>query len=700
MNFNPTIMRAIYIALVLCAATSLRAQDMDVPFEKEYFKDRKSEFKEAKKQLEEGNAYYTGEASKYGLKEYSKALKLYEQAYQFNPNSSALNLKIGICYMKSIHKYKALDYFLKAYKLKNTVDKKIHYHLGTGYHIQYKFDKAIQEFEYFRKTLNQKDHIREIFMVNKKIEECKTGKELYNNPVRVWIDNMGPMVNSKYADYSPMIATDESAIFFTSRREDTYGGNVAMDDGKYFEDIYKAEWIDGEWQQSVNMGSPLNSKSHDATSGLSPDGNTLFVFDGAEGNGDILVAKFRDGEWSKPKSLGKNINDKNAKESSACLSFDGKTLFFVSGREGGLGEKDIYTSTWDEGKERWGPAENLGPVINTKYDEAGVFIHPDGKTMYFASKGHATMGGYDIFSSVFENGVWSTPENIGYPVNTPDDDVHFVISANGRTGYFSSFHEEGVGEKDIYKVTFLGPEKLPLMNNEDNLLASVSAPLKEKVIIPKVEVKRSDVAILKGIVRDAVTKEPIDAYIEIVDNETHEIISEIISDSKSGKYLVSLPSGKNYGMAVKAEGYLFHSENFLIPVASGYREYRKDIDMKKVEVGSVIVLRNIFFDLEKATLRPESKAELERLIKLLTDNPTIKIEISGHTDTRGNDSYNQKLSEDRSESVVNYLIDHGIVKDRLEFKGYGETQLMVSDEEIYKLPKSKREDLQRTTIYE
>ena len=233
---------------------------------------------------------------------------------------------------------------------------------------------------------------------------------------------------------------------------------------------------------------------------------------------------------------------------------------------------------------------------------------------------------------------------------------------------------------------------MPLLNNEDNLIASVAKPVKERVVVPKVEVRRSDVAVLKGITRDEKTKSPVGSIVEIVDNETNEVVTEVKTSGETGKYLVTLPAGKNYGMAVKSDGYLFHSENFKLPKASGYREYKKDIDLKKVEVGKSIVLRNIFFDLDKATLRPESKAELERLIKLMNENPTLRIEISGHTDTRGDDNYNQKLSERRSESVVNYLVDHGIGGNRLEFAGYGEKNLIVTDAEIYKLPKHLREE--------
>lgn len=663
----------------------------DVPFEKQYFKDNKSEFKEALDHYERGLGNYTGEGTKTGYPNTEEALKEFKIAYDFNPNSSQLNLMMGICYLYSNHKYNSLQYLEKAKKLNPQVDPEIDFLIGNAFQIQYKFDEAIANYEYFRKTLDQKSAADKIFEVNKKIEECKNGKKLVENPERVWIDNLGKNINSAHAEYAPLIATDESSIFFTARRPDTEGGGKDPTDNEYFEDIYRAEFVNGAWTLSKNIGKEVNGSSHDATAGLSPDGNTLFIYDGASGLGDIFITHYIDGKWTKREDLGKTVNDKKAHESSASISFDGKTLYFVSDREGGIGGHDIYFSVWDEVKQKWGEAQNIGPVINTKYDETGVFIHPDGKTMYFSSKGHTSMGGYDIFYSTFENGVWTTPVNIGYPVNSPDDDVHFVVSASGRTGYYASFQEEGLGEKDIYKVTFLGPEKEPLLNTEDNLIASIAKPVQEKVIEPKVEVSRNDLAILKGIIRDEKTQQPISATVEIIDNGTGELVSTFQSDG-SGKYLVSLPAGKNYGIAVKADSYLFHSENFNIPLASGYREYIKNIDLKKVEVGKIIVLRNIFYDLDKATLRPESKSELERLIKLMNENPTLKIELGGHTDSRGSATYNQQLSEKRAMSVVNYLIDHGISKDRLKFAGYGETQLIVPDAEINKLTGDAREE--------
>lgn len=680
-------MRTLYTILALLISIPAFAQEKDVPFEKDYFRDNKKEFKDALKEFEDGNYYFFGDPGRGMWPNYGKALDFYKKAYTFNPKSALLNFRMGLCYLNSLERLESLDYLLKAYELKNTVDPMIHYYIGQSYQIHYEWDKAIMEYEYYRKTLSQRDNVEEIFLVNKRIEECQTGIDLTADPVRVWIDNLGPEINTEYPEYAPLVSADESIIFFTARRPSTIGGGMAEDDNKHFEDIYSSnyDFEANKWEPNENMGEDVNSKSHDATAGLSPDGRTLFVYLGFEGAGDIYQTNYEEGEWTKIKTVGKNINTKDFHETSAFLSYDGKKLYYVSEKEGGFGGHDIYVSTWDEEKERWEEGVNMGPVINTKYDEAGAFIHPDGKTLYFASKGHETMGGYDIFYSTLENGVWTKPVNIGYPINTPDDDVHFVTDASGRYGYFASFRKDGYGEKDIYRITFLGPEKEPILSSEDNLIASIANPVKEISIEPQVEVSNKNLIILKGFIRDAKTLEPVRATIELMDNEEDIMIAEFTSDSETGKYLISLPGGKNYGLAVKAEGYLFHSENFIIPETSGYREYQRDVDLKKVSVGETIVLKNIFYDYDKATLRPESKTELDRLTSLLEENPTLKIELSAHTDSRGSDSYNMDLSQRRAQSVVDYLIDKGVSKDRLVAKGYGETKVVVTDAEIAKM---------------
>ena len=291
------------------------------------------------------------------------------------------------------------------------------------------------------------------------------------------------------------------------------------------------------------------------------------------------------------------------------------------------------------------------------------------------------MGGFDIFKSVWNEKTkkWSNPENLGYPINTPDNDIFFVLSASGKHAYYASVRPEGLGDNDIYMITFVTP-KTPILNTEDNLLASLTEPMRETVIAKEVAVPVVAVSILKGTVFDAVTNAPLEADIELVDNTLNQVIATFKTNSATGKFLVSLPAGKNYGIAVKKEGYLFHSENFDIPAASGYQEYVKDIPLKNIAVGTKIVLRNIFFDFDKATLRPESTYELERLIQLLKDVPTMHIEIGGHTDSKGADDYNMKLSASRAQSVMDYLASHGIDKARLTSKGYGETKPMATND--------------------
>lgn len=695
-----------YIAILVVFATmGAMAQQKDTPFEKDLFKDRKDEYKEAKGQFSDGKEKFDAgmkmeEEGGNGYRFFTDAIPLLEKADDFNPNYSLLNYMLGFCYLNTEKKFKALDFLLKARELNATVTPYIDFNIAQAYHLKYQWDKAIENYQKFSGVLKTIKGIQPEQLqyynteISTRIEQCKNGKKYMEKPERVWIDNMGPNINTRFPEYAPFISADESVIIFTGRRDDTQGAGLDEGDGFYFEDAYIARRNEkGEWGKSQNMGELINHKTHDAPAGLSPDGKKLFVFYGWKGGGDIYYSDFINGAYTEPKTCGSNISTKNGYESSASISFDGKELYFAANREGGFGEEDLYMSKWDEKKKEWGPATNLGPVLNTKERETGVFLHPDGETMYFASKGHAGMGGFDLYVTKKVNGAWTTPVNLGYPINSPDDDVFFVVSGSGRYGYYSSYREDGLGEKDLYRITFLGPEKPPLTSTEDNLLASIAEPVKQVVIEPKVEIKTSNLSILRGTVKDAKTLEPLEAKIDIINNETNELVTTVMSDAKTGAYLVSLPAGKNYGIAVKKDGYLFHSENIDLPASAGYKEYQKDILLKKIEVGQAIVLRNIFFDLDKATLRPASTAELERLNKLMTENPTLRIEISGHTDSQGDNAYNKKLSENRAKAVVDYLIGKGVAASRLESAGFGEEKLIVSDAEILKMKtKSEKEE--------
>lgn len=660
---------SLYILTVIGFTNALFAQS--VPFEKSSFPDKKDEYKEAKAQLKMGDEQF--ELGDYA---YRTALPYYLKAQAFNPNNDMLNFRLGVCFTYSFEKAKCLPYLEKAYQLNPNIDKKVRFYLGYGYHLNTQWDKAIAEYEAYKKTVSPKDDA-EMKLVNKRIYECQSGKELMKTPIRVFIDNVGTSINSPDNDYTPVISADESVMMFTSRRAGTTGGNIDPGLNEPFEDVWVSYRSGKSWTKAVNLGQPINTDEHDAVVCLSPDGQKLISFNGKKSGGDLFISTLEGNKWSEPDNMGKAINTKGH-EPSATFSFDGKTIYFVSDREGGFGGHDIYMSKVND-KGKWESATNVGTVLNTEYDEEAVFMLPDGKTMYFSSKGHNSSGGYDIFKTTLTNGVWSKPENLGYPVNSPDNDVFFQLAANGVHAYYSTANNGGYGGQDIYRITLLGPEKQPVLLNEDNLLASVAAPVSD-FKAEKIVVAGPKMTVLKGIVRDDKTKAPLEGTIELIDNTLNEVIATFKSNSTTGKYLVSLPSGKNYGIAVKREGYLFHSENFDLPASADYQEVEKNIDLKKVEIGQTIVLKNIFFDFDKATIRPESANELDRLIKLLTENPTLKIELGSHTDSKGSDDYNQKLSQSRSQSVVTYLIGKGISTDRLVAKGYGETMPVATND--------------------
>jgi outer membrane protein OmpA-like peptidoglycan-associated protein len=618
----------------------------NIEFSKSNFKNDATGFKTATKHLQEGNSNY------YRLF-YNKALDEFLAANNFNPNNADLNAKIGDCYLNSSDKSKAINFFKKAYSLNKELDGYYLFMMAKAYHINNQFDNAIK---YYRLSSAKKSKIdsRILNEVDKKIEECSYAKDLIKTPINVEIVGLTDAINSEHEEYVPVITADESEIFFTSRRPNTIGGNTDLHIGDYYEDIYYSKKENGKWSIAENIGKPVNNESHDATVGLSLDGQKLFIYrDNKKGIGNIYVTEKDGDKWTEPVELPEPINSKN-QETSACYSFDGNTIYFVSNRPNGQGGKDIYKAT--KSKEGiWGAAENLGPIVNSQEDEDAVFLHPDGKTLYFSSKGHYTMGGYDIFKTVNEKGRWSAPVNIGYPINTADDDVCFVLTASGDYGYYTSIKVEGQGKRDIYRVVFLD------------------------------ELNKPKLTLLKGVISDKKTGKLLQSTIEIYDNDEDKLVGTFESNSSTGKYMVSLPAGRNYGISVKKKGYLFYSENFNIPKDAAFQVVEKNVTLDKLEVGKKVVLKNIFYDYNEASLRVSSYNELNKVIELLKANPKMKVELSAHTDSRGSDAYNNKLSQARAQSCVNYLVGNGVYKSRLVAIGYGEKQLIISDEEIARL---------------
>lgn len=657
-------------------------QEQNVEFDKKFFPKNKEGLKKAKEQLELGREHYLKRFASHKM----AALPYFLYANNFNPNNVELNIMIGDCYLRSTdEREQAIRYLEKAVSMSSPLKSRAYELLGEAYHMAYEFDEAIQNLTQCKNFLDvkSKTYRDDLRRIDKRITECRTAKELIKDPVRAFIDNLGSVVNTAYSEYAPLINADGSALYFTSLRPDIEGSSfddaTNYNEDSYTENIYVTYRKNNEWTRPKNLGKPIKTPDNDAAAGISPSGDILFVFL-AENGGDLGYTTLNGDTWTPKKSLGNAINSP-AHEASASLSPDGRTLYFVSNRNDPEGNHQIYYSNRDvEGA--WTPAKPIGAPIASGYDERAVFIHPNGKTLYFSSNGHNTMGGYDIFRSEFENGRWTPPVNMGYPINTPEDDLFFMLDASGRYAYFSSFRKGGFGQHDLYRITFLGDEKPTINVSEDNLIAYMQKPLSEASVEKKRKsytAKPVAVTLFKGVVKDAKTGKPVFAGIEITDNDLDKVIAAFTTNSQTGSYMVALPSGKNYGLVVKAKNYLFYSENIDIRNHTEYQEIYKDIELNRIEVGARVVLNNIFFEIGNAELSPTSITELKRVATLLSDQPRLRIEISGHTDNTGSAEFNKMLSESRAKAVVDYLIGAGIETERLTYVGYGFDQPVASN---------------------
>ncbi|HEY3404369.1 MAG TPA: OmpA family protein [Ohtaekwangia sp.] len=628
-------------------------------------------------------------------KDYDNALQTY-LSMGSTTEDPELNFKIGLCYLYTETKSKAVPYLEKAYHTKPSVDLDIDYHLGMAYQNDHQYARAKKHYEVFR---NSNKKLADI--ANEKIHQCEIGDSLTRKPVHVHIENIGLGINSPFHEYSPLVTGNGDMMIFTSNRStDDY----KIKSGTNFEDIYVAYKTNGVWGAPEKISAKINIKFHDAAASMSADGNTLLLYY-EEGSGDIYQSKREGTEWTDPVPLNKNINTPLFWETSACMSADGKKLFFTSNRPGGKGELDIWVSELDA-KGEWGKAVNLGGNVNTHGNEDSPFIHADGVTLYFSSDGHPSMGSNDIYFSEFKDGRWHKPVNLGYPINSIEYDGFFSISSDKKTGYYSAIRPDGLGSADIYQITFLPPpveefsapmasiktEPQPKIADAVVVAAVVEEP---KTETPTSEPKQDDyvdpivqfhkdlniVTVLKGKVIDEGSAIPLGATISLVNNETNTVITKITSNPETGDFELTIPHGGNYGVATEKAGYLFNSINFNLPQFAEYQEIDTHIIMVKAEVGSKVVLKNIFFDIGKADLKAESVAEVENIRELLMANPHLTVQINGHTDNTGNAASNKALSLKRATSVINYLIEHGISTTRLTAKGFGSEKPIVSNDD-------------------
>jgi outer membrane protein OmpA-like peptidoglycan-associated protein/tetratricopeptide (TPR) repeat protein len=543
-------------------------------------------------------------AMRYG--EYATSIGIYDQLLKQQPDNLEYNYQMGVCYLNSNNRKEALKYFQKVYDKNPSQYPTLKYMMAQAYQYQSNFEEAKKNYiaaktdlekykgELASAKMKKKEKNKKLAEIDamikscdKKIAECDNGLKLMGEPINANVENLGPGVNTQFPEYTPLLPKDTTFMVFTSRREGTTGNKKDWQDDLFFEDVYKASPSGGKWGGTEQL--KINMKYHDAAAALSSDGKTMYLYrDHPKTKGDLYVTTMDGaGAWTEPKKLNSNINTK-AQETALCLSNDGNTMYFASARPGGMGGLDIYVSK-KEGND-WGKAENLGKPINTEYDDDAPFLSLDGKTLYFSSKGHNTMGGYDIFKSpAGGDGKWSDPINLGSPINGPDDDVHLTLTEDNKSGYYVSADESGYGDKDIYTLT-----------------------------APKLSLLKLD---------------------------------------KTG--LKITPPGLADSLAMR-------------------NKVKPDFDFL------------VLYDFDRSYLRPASKESCDKLLKFLQDNPTIRIEVSGHTCDIGTKEYNQVLSVSRARAVANYLIERGVDANRIDVKGYNFEKPSVPNDSFPNRAKNRR----------
>jgi outer membrane protein OmpA-like peptidoglycan-associated protein len=532
------------------------------------------------------------------------------------------------------------------------------FYLARAYRVNNKFGTALSILEKLKKQIRNKKVLR---LINDEIKLAKDGKKLYSHPVNIEIENLGPKINTKYTEHTPVFSADESELIFTSRKK-LWPNSKPDYDGEYDENIYvSTKDSAGNWQEPKPI-KQIDTRDHEATISMSFDGTKLFIYKDDD-DGSIYYSEYHNGQWGKPVKLGPNINTKY-RETHASLSYDGKTLYFTSDRPGGYGGLDIYVShKMPDGT--WGPAKNIGPGINTDKDEESPCIMADGKTLYFSSKGHGGMGGYDIFKTTLnEFGTWTYPQNLGYPINSVDDDVFFFPTPDQKRAYFASKKGNGYGSSDIYLM------KMP-------------------------EAKGSNLVVMTGILTVCKGKLP-HADILITDNSNGNYY---VAAPKNGKFIFVTEKGKQYNISVEVDNKQVFNENYTVPKNAPrimmYKAIRLDpdvpcdkiakIDTSKLKemidpklIGpdgnvydSYVQIDNILFPLNKVGHIKPNKT-LDTLAKYLKNNPEAVVEVGGYCDASGRASYNYILGLKRANAVKNYLVAHGAPANQIVAKSYGE----------------------------
>lgn len=573
-------------------------------------------------------------------RDFDKAMSFLKQAQQKDPLFSDIYIMKGDIYNFNLKPDSAMANYQRAIEIIGDPDPMLYYIAANEGAKSGNYEYALKTMELFlHKGIQYSDVLPD---AQKTVNNCRFAVEAMKNPRSYNLVNLGPAINSEWDESLAALSADDEQIVFTVKRPRDKNTVCAFCLNE--EDLYYSACVSGEWKPREALPSPIKTGYNEGAQALSPDGKyllyTICDADFGIGSCDLYWAKSVGGKWSRPRNFGAPVNTP-AWESQPTMASDGATIYFASSRPGGFGGMDIWKTTMNaEGD--FSIPENLGPAINTPGDDAAPFIHSDGRTLYFASNGRVGMGGYDLyFSTLSPDGSWSEPENLGYPINSPADEINIFINNSGTMAYIASDKDGSLGGLDLYRFEL------------DDAL------------------RPAPVTYVKGTVKDAFTAMPVSAKIELIDLSTNRTLTSTTSDPVTGAYLACVHTGGNLMLNVSHHDYPFYSENFQIE--KSYTEltpFMKDILLQPTDIGTVVTLNNVFFDFDKAELKPESYIELGRLAEFLKSN-TIRIEIGGHTDDRGTDEYNDMLSESRAKAVRDYLVSQGIDPARLEYKGYG-----------------------------
>ncbi|MBO9150656.1 OmpA family protein [Chitinophaga sp. GCM10012297] len=563
--------------------------------------------------------------------EYNDAVKFLKEAIQVKPDFPDAYGQLGLTYIAMKQYSSAIEAFTQLEKLDPDGARSIRPSHARAFAGNGQFKEALAMLTDYMQTARNPSP--KAVQLKKNMEFAVTTQAVPFQP-----QNLGDQINSPDPEYFPSPTIDGKTLVYTRR--------VRGRD----EDFYIADRDSLQWNASRDMGEPINTAFNEGAQNISQDGEML-VFTGCDfpngrGSCDIYYAIKTPQGWQPPKNIGPAINTE-VWESQPCLSPDKQTLYFA--RQTQDAGADIFVSTRNAAGQ-WMPAERLGPQINTKGRETTPFLHADGQTLFFASDGHPGFGGLDIFYSRKQaDGSWGPAVNLGYPINTIEEEGSLTVAADGKTAYYASDRSDSKGSLDIYSFElYESARPMPTLY-------------------------------LKGYVYDVKTNQRLAASLDLIDLQTKLTIATIRAND-SGDYLVPLPVGKDYAFSVNRKGYLFYSENFSLKETQNGQPFEKNIPLTPLEPNAVAVLRNIFFPSNQFTLDPASATELDKLVALLKDNPTMVAEISGHTDNVGSDAANQQLSENRAKSVVEYLVQHGIPAQRLKAKGYGETKAIDNND--------------------